>query len=106
MLGQALDVEALIAETPEMAPATRDKLRRVADTFGPAAPAAAAELPFAELGPYKLLARMGEGGMGVVYLAEHRFLARRVALKVIRPELALSEVARQRFQREAMRIAK
>lgn len=112
MLGQDPDVEALIAQTPDMAPATRDKLRKVAGTFGPAGPDTAAgtprasELPFSELGPYKLLSRMGEGGMGMVYLAEHRFLARRVALKVIRPELALSPVTRQRFQREAMRIAK
>jgi tRNA A-37 threonylcarbamoyl transferase component Bud32 len=49
---------------------------------------------------------MGEGGMGMVYLAEHRFLKRRVALKIIRPELAFSPSTRQRFQREAMSVAK
>ncbi len=112
MLGQDPDVEALIAASPELAPSARQTLRRVAGTFGPlrtgagSSPASANALPFTELGPYKLLARIGEGGMGVVYLAEHGFLARRVALKVIRPELAFSPGTRQRFQREAMRIAK
>jgi len=112
MLGQEPDVEGLIASTPDMAQATRDQLRKIAGTFGPVRPDAPdrpttdAGLPFTEFGPYRVLSRMGEGGMGMVYLAEHRFLERRVALKVIRPELALSKVTRQRFQREAMRIAK
>src|SRR5690349_6813778 len=111
MLGQDTDVEGLIAGAPELPSATREKLRKLAGTFGAVRLQAAAgdarggALPFAELGPYKLLAPMGEGGMGMVYLAEQRFLGRRVALKVIRPELARSSAARQRFQREAMRIA-
>ena len=112
MLGQDPDVEALLAGAPDLAPTEREKLRRIAAAFGTHGASAATDttraagLPFAELGPYKLLSRMGEGGMGVVYLAEHRFLRRRVALKVIRPELALSHSTRQRFQHEAMRIAR
>jgi tRNA A-37 threonylcarbamoyl transferase component Bud32 len=115
MLGQDPDVEGLIAITPDMAAPTREKLRKLARAFAPAkirADGAAGgmprdrALPFTELGPYRVLSRMGEGGMGHVYLAEQKFLARRVALKVIRPELALSTVTRERFQREAMRIAK
>lgn len=112
LLGQDPDVEGLIASAPDMPPDTREQLRKMAGAFHPLplVPAIGLardeELPFAELGPYKLVSRIGEGGMGVVYLAEHRFLERRVALKVIRPELALSTVTRARFQREAMRIAK
>jgi tRNA A-37 threonylcarbamoyl transferase component Bud32 len=112
MRGEDPDVEALIASRPDMPSATRDTLRRLAGTFGagqrtaPVILARDSALPFTELGPYALLARVGAGGMGVVYSAEHRFLKRRVALKVIRPELAFSEVTRQRFQREAMSIAK
>jgi tRNA A-37 threonylcarbamoyl transferase component Bud32 len=112
MLGQDPDVEALIADAPDMAAETRDRLRKLAGTFGPLRIDATAGLSrdeepqLTELGPYKVLSRMGEGGMGMVYLAEHRFLERRVALKVIRPELAFSKVTRQRFQREATRIAK
>jgi tRNA A-37 threonylcarbamoyl transferase component Bud32 len=111
MLGQDPDVEGLIAAAPDLPPATRAKLRKLVGTFGTLPLQATvrlprgAALPFTELGPYRLLAPMGEGGMGMVYLAEHRFLERRVALKLIRPELALSSAARQRFQREAMRIA-
>lgn len=112
MRGRDPDVEGLIARSPDMPPATCQRLRRIAGAFGPgrlAAPVVLGhdrELPFAELGPYKLIARMGEGGMGRVYLAEHGFLQRRVALKIIRPELAFSEATRERFHREAMRIAR
>ena len=42
------------------------------------------------LGPYKLLERIGEGGMGVVYMADQLSpLRRRVALKIIKPGLAV-----------------
>jgi serine/threonine protein kinase len=112
MRGQDPDIEQMIASTPDLSAETRDKLRKVAGAFGSGTPALPVllpregALPFAELGSYKLVSRMGEGGMGMVYLAEHKFLRRRVALKLIRPELALSEVTRQRFHREAMSIAK
>src|SRR5262249_50294805 len=35
------------------------------------------------LGKYKILEKIGSGGMGTVYLAEHKFMKRRVALKVL-----------------------
>ena len=44
---------------------------------------------------------IGEGGMGMVYLAEHLRLHRRVALKVVRPELTESGDYRARFVQEA-----
>ena len=53
---------------------------------------------------YRIESRIGRGGMGVVYLAEHRTLRRRAALKIIIPELAESTDFRERFLREA-RIA-
>ncbi len=52
-----------------------------------------------EIGPFKILRVLGEGGMGIVYEAEQSHPLRRVALKVIRPE-AISRSARQRFERE------
>jgi len=58
------------------------------------------------LGDFRLLRRLGGGGMGVVYEAEQVQLGRRVALKVIRPELLYFEGARERFRREVEAIAK
>jgi serine/threonine protein kinase len=53
---------------------------------------------------YRIDTRLGRGGMGVVYLAEHQTLRRRAALKIIAPDLAESGDFRERFLREA-RIA-
>ena len=53
---------------------------------------------------YRIEERIGRGGMGVVYRAEHLNLLRRAAIKIIAPDLADSEGFRERFTREA-RIA-
>jgi serine/threonine protein kinase len=53
-------------------------------------------------GRYRILERLGEGGMGVVYVAEHLSLQKKVAFKVIHPELAAHEDLMLRFQREAL----
>jgi tRNA A-37 threonylcarbamoyl transferase component Bud32 len=54
-----------------------------------------------QLGGYVIKSLVGRGGMGVVYAAEHTTLQRRVALKVIAPEVARDEAFRERFLREA-----
>ncbi|CAG1007567.1 eukaryotic-like serine/threonine-protein kinase [Phycisphaerales bacterium] len=58
------------------------------------------------LGDFRLLRRLGEGGMGVVYLAEQVSLGRLVALKVIRSEVGASLTAAARFEREARAVAR
>ena len=54
-----------------------------------------------QLGDYRLLRRLGQGAMAVVYLAEQTSLKRPVAFKVLRGELAGDETYVKRFQREA-----
>ncbi|MEM7205406.1 MAG: serine/threonine-protein kinase, partial [Planctomycetota bacterium] len=58
-----------------------------------------------EIGPYRILRLLGEGGMGVVYEAERSFPRRRVALKLIRPTMR-SAAAVRRFEREAAVLAR
>jgi len=64
-----------------------------------------------EFGSYRLVARLGRGGMGEVWRAEHRLLARPAAIKLIRPEMlgaADTEGRRatlRRFEREAQATA-
>jgi serine/threonine-protein kinase len=57
------------------------------------------------LGPYHLKQRLGAGGMGEVYLAEHRLLKRPCAVKLIRPEHAGDPELLRRFEREVRATA-
>lgn len=58
------------------------------------------------LGDYRILSRIGEGGMGVVYEALQERLNRRVALKVLPAQMATDKVALQRFEREGQAAAR
>lgn len=53
------------------------------------------------LGPYRIDAQLGAGGMGQVYRATDTRLDRLVAIKVIAPQVTADQVARSRFEREA-----
>ena len=57
------------------------------------------------LGPYTITERIGRGGMADVYKAVHNSLAVHRALKIILPELVISEDFRSRFQKEAQSVA-
>src|SRR5229473_7818082 len=58
-----------------------------------------------ELGAYFIQAKIGEGGMALVYKAYHARLRREVAIKVILPQIADQSGFRERFEREAQLVA-
>ena len=57
------------------------------------------------IGKYKVLERLGIGGMGQVFLCEHKLMKRKVAVKVLPAAKAKDEAALQRFYREARAVA-
>ncbi len=75
-------------------------LRAIARAPEAAAPTSSPELP-AQVGPFKILERIGRGGMGIVYRAEDEKLKRVVALKVLPQDFDEDGHRRRRFLREA-----
>jgi eukaryotic-like serine/threonine-protein kinase len=64
-------------------------------------PVAITDLKDRQLGDFKLLRRIGKGGMAEVYLAEQTTLKRNVAVKVLREEMLTDDVHLKRFEQEA-----
>jgi serine/threonine-protein kinase len=58
------------------------------------------------VGEFRILHRLGRGGMGQVYLAEQTSLKRKVALKLLHPDLASNERSLLRFKAEAENVAR
>lgn len=84
--------------------------RTVTDATVPAAPAPTVEnpdfQPGSKIGHYLVIAKIGEGGMGIVYKAHDTTLDRTVALKVLSPHLFRSAEFLQRFRIEAQAQAR
>jgi serine/threonine-protein kinase len=59
-----------------------------------------------KFGQYRLVRKLGGGGMGEVYLAEHQLLKRPCALKLIKPEAGSDPIALARFEREVQSAAR
>jgi serine/threonine protein kinase len=57
------------------------------------------------IGKYKVLEKIGSGGMGQVYLCEHKLMRRRVAVKVLPTAKANDDAALERFYREGRAVA-
>src|SRR5215510_10942398 len=62
-------------------------------------------VPGARLGRYEIRSKIGEGGMGEVYLADDTQLHRQVALKVLPADVAANQDRMRRFKQEAMAAA-
>ena len=112
LAGEAPDGAAFLARTgredPELA-ARLDAVRAARGACPDEAPAADGvddPWPGRTLGGFRIEARLGEGGMGVVYRATDLALHRPVALKLLPPAVAGSPAARQRFEREAKAVAR
>ena len=102
---EAVDRDGLAAGSPEQILETL--VQRGALTHFQHATIRAGDVAKLVLGPYRIESPLGEGGMGVVYLARQPKLDRPVALKVIRPQiLAVKPDVVHRFQREARAIAR
>ena len=61
--------------------------------------------PGSRLGPYEIIAQLGQGGMGIVFRARDTKLEREVAVKVLPRNLAEDPEALARFEREAKAVA-
>ena len=113
-LNEAMAGDAALRERVEALLSAHDDpesfLEKPAAHFGAAVDLSGSELPIAErlgtlIGPYKLLEQIGEGGMGVVYMAEQQTpVRRRVALKIIKPGMDTRQVI-ARFEAERQALA-
>lgn len=109
--GKAPDVEAIIAQHSDIAPQLRQLFASVQaiENFGrdlrTGETPEKSESTFPELDDYEIIGELGRGGMGVVYEATQRSLARRVALKVLPLASIFDKKNLQRFRNEALATA-
>ncbi len=106
------DLQALIAELPdERRPADGEQLARLLVQQKKLSAFQAQQIYAGKgkaltLGNYVILDKLGQGGMGLVYKAEHRRMERQVALKVLSKAVTKDPEAARRFQREVKAAAK
>lgn len=100
-------IEQFLRDHPGHAPALRRHLEDLGALgfLDEAAAPPPEELP-TRLGEYRLIRKLGAGGMGVVFLAEHEPLRRLVALKLLTDRAAASSAGAERFRREARAVAR
>ena len=95
--GRPSSIDDLCGGDAELADEVRSSLA-VIEELG-LDPAVSDNVPLQQLGPYALERRLGGGGMGVVYLGRDPD-GHEVAVKIVRPDLALFDGAHRRFRRE------
>jgi len=94
-------IERLIAREPDERPASASAIERelIAITAGASAPVS--DLTGHLVGSYRITGLLGSGGHGSVWLAEHPVIGTKVAIKVLRPEIAAMPGLAERFVNEA-----
>ncbi len=102
--GTAPDPEALCRDRPELLEPLKAYIRDYRRLSRELAPAGDLETG-SELLHFRIAGKLGAGGMGQVYVAEDGKLGRRVALKVLSPEVADDPRRLERFRREARALA-
>ena len=85
------------AAAAEPVPARKDSPGKAAVAVPPGEDVPA---ELASHGKLKVVRKLGEGGMGAVYLAQHEMMGRQVAVKVVNPALVNNAQALERFRRE------
>ena len=102
---QRLRIEALLRNAAQASRYLESPLSGSHPTEPPTLDSPLAERPGTQIGPYKLLQQIGEGGMGVVWMAEQTEpVHRKVALKVIKPGMDSRQVV-ARFEAERQALA-
>jgi hypothetical protein len=98
----------LAAEIREVFPAVAlmENIALVQEEESTPPPPAPEPLPLQQLGDYRLIRAVGQGGMGIVYKAEQVSLGRHVALKLLPRNMLADSKHRRRFEREARLAAK
>jgi serine/threonine protein kinase len=97
-------LETICARHPEHAAVLRKRWAELA-RMGLLEQAPGLDMP-ERLGEFRILRRLGGGGMGVVYLAVQEPLGREVALKLVRPDQLFLPGLRERFLREVQIVAR
>jgi WD40 repeat protein/serine/threonine protein kinase/Tfp pilus assembly protein PilF len=96
----AADIREVFPALVEVEQVKEDHQEAAEQTTAPPAPA------LQQLGDFRILREVGQGGMGIVYEAEQVSLGRHVALKVLPRNLLLDARAKRRFEREARSAAR
>ncbi|MCB9914889.1 MAG: serine/threonine protein kinase [Planctomycetes bacterium] len=105
--GDARPRAAYLAEVPPAARPGLERCLKMIEAGAARTPGAAHPLvPGLALDQYELVREVGRGGMALVWLARDRELDRPVALKILRPGLALEQRHADRFRREALAVAR
>ncbi len=105
--GRGPDREAFLRRVPAEHRAALERSLRMLEVGMAAAPRASRPLAAGDvLDGFRLVREIGRGGMATVWLAQQEDLARPVALKLLRPALAIEQRHIDRFRREALAVAR